>query len=117
MTKKYQEIALDISPYLSALRKEIPEVMDEFFTMSKAAQKEGALSSKTKELIALCLGIASHCDGCIAFHMQTLIKLGLTRRELLEALSVAIYMGGGPSVMYGADALRAFDEMENRPLA
>ena len=113
MTKSYKDITGDISPSLAKLRKEIPEVMTAFSAMAAAATKDGALNKKTKELIALALGIAGHCDGCIGFHMHTLVKLGLTREELLETLSMAIYMGGGPSLMYAADALKAFEEFSS----
>lgn len=110
MTKKYKEITHDISLSLAKLRKEIPEVMSGFSALAQAASKEGALNKKTKELIALALGVASRCDGCIGFHVQALVKLQVTREELLETLGMAIYMGGGPSLMYAADALSAFEE-------
>lgn len=111
MTKSYKEITADLAPFMAKLRKEKPEVMNGFSSMAQAATKDGALDIKTKELIALALGIAAHCDGCIGFHMQTLIKLGMKREELLETLSIAIYMGGGPSYIYAANALKAFEEM------
>jgi AhpD family alkylhydroperoxidase len=110
MTKNYKEITTDILTSLSKMRKEIPDVMNGFNTLAQAATKEGALDKKTKELIALALGIAAHCDGCIGFHTQALVKLGVTREEFLETLSMAIYMGGGPSLMYAAEALHAFEE-------
>lgn len=81
-----------------------------FSSLAQAATKDGALDKKTKELIALALGVASKCDGCIGFHSQALVKLGATRAELLETLGMAVYMGGGPSLMYAADALAAFEE-------
>jgi len=54
--------------------------------------------------------VASHCDPCIGFHAQALAKLGATRQEVDEMLGVAVYMGGGPSLMYAASAITAFDE-------
>lgn len=60
MTKNYKEITNTISTSLSKMRKEIPDVMNGFNALAQAATKEGALSKKTKELIALALGIASH---------------------------------------------------------
>lgn len=110
MSKSYKEITRDISASLAKVRKEIPDVMAGFSAMASAATKDGVLDKKTKELIALALGVASRCDGCIGFHVQTLIKLGSSREELLETLGMAIYMGGGPSLMYAADALRAYEE-------
>ncbi len=110
MTKLYKDITGSISSSLVKLRKEMPDVMNAFSALSQAATKEGALDKKTKELIALALGIAGHCDGCIGFHVQTLIKLGVKREEFLEMLAMTVYMGGGPSLMYAAEALNAFEE-------
>lgn len=111
MSKDYKEITTDISTYMAKMRKEIPDVMNGFYSLSQAATKDGVLDKKTKELIALALGVAARCDGCIGFHTQALIKLGVSRQEFLETLGMAVYMGGGPSLMYAADALRAFEEL------
>ncbi|OGT45858.1 MAG: alkylhydroperoxidase [Gammaproteobacteria bacterium RIFCSPHIGHO2_12_FULL_41_20] len=111
MAKSYKDIAQDSSGALAKLRKDIPEVMSGFSALAQAATKDGALDKKTKELVAIALAVAARCDGCIGLHMQTVIKLGTTRAELLETLGMAIYMGGGPSAVYAADALKAFDEL------
>ena len=109
--KNYKNITGRIRDGVGKLRSELPEIMSGFQAMSKAAAgTDGALDRKTKELIALAVGVAAHCDGCIGFHTQTLHKLGATREEVAEALGVAVYMGGGPSLMYAADAMHAFDE-------
>jgi AhpD family alkylhydroperoxidase len=113
MVKNYKEITGGISSSLAKLRKEIPDTMTAFSALAQSATKEGALDKKTKELIALALGIAAHCDGCIGFHVQALVKLGVKREEFLEMLSMAIYMGGGPSLMYAAEALSAFEEFSS----
>lgn len=110
MSDKFSHITKDISSQLAKMRKEIPEVMSGFSALSQAAYKDGALDKKTKELIAMALAVAKQCPGCIGFHSQTLVKLQASREELLEALSMAIYMGGGPSLMYAAEALEAFEE-------
>jgi AhpD family alkylhydroperoxidase len=70
------------------------------------------LDKKTKELIALALGVAARCDGCLGFHTQALAKLGASRQEIIETLGMATYMGGGPSLMYAADALSAFEQTQ-----
>lgn len=110
MTKQYKDITTDISAYTKVLRELIPDTMAGFTSMAKAATTTKVLDEKTKELIALALGVAAHCDGCLGFHTRTLVKLGATREEVAEALGMAIYMGGGPSLMYAADAMRAFDQ-------
>jgi AhpD family alkylhydroperoxidase len=110
MTKNYREITQSVSAALSKYRTSQPEIMKGFNALSSASLRDGALSEKTKELIALALGVAGHCDACIGFHVRTLVKLGVTRPELEEALGVAVYMGGGPSLMYAAEALTAFEQ-------
>ena len=110
MTKNYRDITSSVSKSLSRFREDIPDVMKSFGAFGQSATRDGALDRKTKELIALCLGVAGHCDACIGFHMKTLIKLGATRAEVEEALGVCVYMGGGPSLMYAADALAAFEQ-------
>ncbi|ESQ85355.1 carboxymuconolactone decarboxylase family protein [Asticcacaulis benevestitus] len=110
MTKDYIQITKDISANLKGLRKDIPETMQGFSAMAQGALKDGALSKKTKELIALAIGVSTRCDGCIGFHAEALVKLGTTTQEVEEALGMAIYLGGGPSLMYAADAMAAFEQ-------
>lgn len=111
MTKSFSAITRDISQTLGTLRKEIPETMQAFTAMAKSAMAPGALSALDKELIALAIGVASHCDACIGFHVKALIRLGVTREQLMEMLGVCTYMGGGPTLMYAAEAVRAYDEL------
>lgn len=111
MSKDYKEITANITAGMAAIRKDLPDLMQGFAGMAQGATKDGALSKKTKELIALALGVAGHCDGCIGFHTQTLIKLGATKEEVVEALGMAVYMGGGPSLMYAAEAIQAYEQL------
>jgi AhpD family alkylhydroperoxidase len=83
--------------------------------LAQAATRDGALDRKTKELIALAIGIATRCDGCIGFHMEALVRLGATRQEVEETLGMAVYIGGGPSLMYAADAISAYEQFEKQP--
>lgn len=112
MSKDCKQITQDISSSISTLRKEAPELMKGFSELANAATKEGVLDKKTKELIALALGVAARCDGCLGFHTQALVKLGATKQEVIETLGMALYMGGGPSLMYAADAINAFEQAQ-----
>ena len=109
-THKYRDLTQTISAGLSSLRSSTPEVMKSFHDLGRAATADGALDAKTKELIALALSVAARCDPCIGFHTKALVKLGATRQEVDETLGVTTYMGGGPSLMYAANAAAAFDE-------
>ncbi|QUJ76727.1 carboxymuconolactone decarboxylase family protein [Sulfitobacter albidus] len=95
---------------IGTLQKQTPGMFEGFGAMSKAAKRTGALDEKTKELIALGIAISTRCDSCIGFHVKSLVRLGLTREEMCEALEMIGYMGGGPSIAYGAKALEAYDE-------
>lgn len=110
MSKDYKAITSSISASMGKLRKEVPEVLSAFSQIAKAATEEGALDKKTKELIALAIGVAAHCDGCIGFHTQALSRLDASKAEVAEALGMAVYMGGGPSLMYAAEAMDAFEQ-------
>lgn len=106
----FVELTQTVSKNLATLRSDIPDVMKGFSDLARSATRDGALDKKTKELIALTLGVAAHCDACIGFHVQALVKLGASKAEVEEALGMAVYMGGGPSLMYSANAVAAFEE-------
>lgn len=109
----YRALTRATSARLGTLRDGSPDVMKSFGDLGRFAMDDGVLSKTTKELMALALGVAAHCDACIGYHTQALVKLGATRQELDETLGVAVYMGGGPSLMYAANAIAAFEEFSN----
>ena len=97
-----------INENLRALRVGAPDVMKAFGALTMTAHAGKALDARTKELIALAIAVSSRCDDCIAFHVKASLDRGATRDEIVETLGVAIYMGGGPSVMYASHALAAY---------
>jgi AhpD family alkylhydroperoxidase len=96
---------------MGAVRAALGETAPAFAGLAKAATRAGALDPKTKELIALAIGIAARCDGCLAYHAKALVRLGATREEVAEMIGMAVYMGGGPSMIYGAKAFDAFEAL------
>ena len=114
MSKSFAQITHDVSQGLAAMRKELPDTMKGFNDLARAALSEGAIDALHKELIALAIGISSRCDACIGFHIKALIRLGVTREQLMETLAICTYMGGGPTLMYAAEAVRAYDELMPR---
>lgn len=111
MSQSFPDLIDDLNAAITALRAGAPEPMRAFSGLAREALKPGVLDTKTKELIATAISVAVRCDGCIGFHAKAAIKAGATREEILETLSMAIYMGAGPSMIYAAEALRAFDEL------
>ena len=110
-TFEHAELIQNINESLTPFRKSQPDTMQAFGQLARSAMAEGAISAKNKELIALAIGITQHCSGCVAFHVKALLKLGCTREELEEMLSICVYMGGGPALMYSAEALKAWDTL------
>lgn len=110
MSKSFKIIIQDISKALLGFRKEAAAPMAGFDAMAKAAMAEGTLSALNKELIATAIAVSTRCDGCIGFHVRALVRLGASREQVNEMLAVSVYMGGGPSLMYAAEVLRAYDE-------
>lgn len=116
MSKNYVEMAQDLTKMIGKFAKKQSATMTGFQSLMKSATADGALNPKTKELIALGIAIAARCDGCIAFHTQKLVKLAVTQEEFMETLSMAVYMGGGPSLMYAAAAIEAFEQFTETTL-
>lgn len=108
-TFDHPTLVQQINESLGPFRKSQPEAMKGFAQLAQASMADGALSAKHKELIALAIGVSQRCSGCIGFHVKALKKLGATREELEEMLTVCVYMGGGPALMYTAEALKAWD--------
>lgn len=110
---EFKSLVKDVSAQMRHMRETQQDLMTAFSQLAAAGTKEGALSKKTREFVALGIAVASRCDDCIGFHVQALVKLGITRAELEEVLGTAVYMGGGPSMMYATHALAAFEQFSS----
>lgn len=115
MSKNYPEIHEHLEGLIGQLADEAPGAMRGFMRMHEGAIAGGALDSGMKELIALGIAIAVHCDGCIAYHVHDALRAGATRDQIVETIGVAVMMGGGPAVVYGAEALEAVDQFSLVP--
>lgn len=110
MIKDYSKNYNDLTKLMSELGTKIPETMKGFTSLHKASITEGALTTKTKELIALGIAITVRCDGCIAFHVNDALKSGASSQEIMETIGVAVLMGGGPALVYGCEAMEALNQ-------
>ena len=117
MNHDWPKMTQDLSQAIKELRVGAPESMKAFSALAKAALEPKALDTKTKELIALAIAVAIRCDGCVAFHAEAAVKQGATRDEAMETMAMAVYMGAGPSVMYAAQAVEAFDQFSAKKAA
>lgn len=109
-TDNWPDLTKQLSGMLRDLRVGNPDVMKTFTGMAQVALAPKALDTKTKELIALAIGIATRCDDCIAFHAKAAVDQGASEQEVQETIAMAIYMGAGPSVMYASHALQAYKQ-------
>lgn len=110
MGKRFTEAADQVAAGIGLIREGSPDAAKAFGSLAVAATASRTIDSKTKELMALAVSIAVHCEGCVAYHTRAAHRHGASRQELAETVALAVYMGGGPAAVYGADALRAFDE-------
>ncbi len=110
--KNYPKHYEQLVQQMGKLGQAIPNTMTSFSKLHKSSLADGVLNPKTKELIALGIAITVRCDGCIAFHVHDAMKAGATKEEITETIGVAIMMGGGPSVVYGCEALEAVEQFE-----
>lgn len=96
---------------VGAFSKAAPDVMKAFSGVSKVATKAGEFDAGQRELIAVALAVATHCDDCIVYHVEAAKKHGASEDALIEVLEVAVEMGGGPAVMYASRAHEAWQNI------
>jgi AhpD family alkylhydroperoxidase len=108
--KNFPDHYQELNSWMDKLGLAMPDVMHGFGALHESSLREGALNSKTKELIALGIAITVRCDGCISFHVHDAMQAGASKEEVAETVAVAILMGGGPSVVYGIEAMQALSQ-------
>ena len=102
--------------WLVKFEKKCPTGATSFYNLHDTIMsQEGKLSIKEKEFIALGIAVSKRCEPCITYHTAAAMKSGATEEEILEAASVAIYMGGGPAfsnIEHVINALEALSDMK-----
>ena len=112
MAKSPKDILAEFQANMPKLQKALPQVTNVFAKMLMPdVLKDGVLSTKQKELIALGIAICSTCDYCIAIHVKKSFEAGATKEEIAETCGVAILMGGGPALTYSTFVMQAIEEM------
>ena len=106
---------LDWNEYREQLLKAIgdlgrlsPLTVRGYRELSGAGTTTARLDAKTRELIALAVGVRRQCDGCITTHVDAARKHGATAEEIAEALGVAIAVNAGAALVYSARVMDAF---------
>ncbi|MDI3535279.1 MAG: hypothetical protein PWQ82_1644 [Thermosediminibacterales bacterium] len=99
-TKNPKQILDEFLGGLNEFGAKAPQQTKAFMNLLDACYKEGALSTKTKELISVAIGAYNRCEYCIVFHVYKALEAGATPEEIIEAAMVAVAFGGGPSMAY-----------------
>ena len=94
------------------MKEQIPDTVSGFAGMFSKIMKDGALSLREKELVALGIGIAERCAPCIRLHVKKCLEAGATKEQILEASSVAVMMGGGPAYTHIPVVIDTLEELE-----
>jgi len=81
-----------------------------FWALDSRAYEPGALDEKTKELLGLATSMVLKCDDCVTYHIVRCIQLGVTDEELLEALNVALVVGGSITIPHIRRAVETMDK-------
>ena len=113
--RRYQKEYNHLVRMMKQLEIELPETIAGYGKMERYHMMDGAMSAKNKELLALGMSLVTKCDGSMLLHLRHAIKSGATRAEVLEVVSVAIMMGGGPIVVQATRALEALKQFEKKP--
>ena len=108
MMMDWNEYRKQVGAVVADISKLSPDTVRGYAQISAAAGKPGHLDAKTREMIALAVGVTRQCDGCIAVHIDAAVKAGATREEITDALSVAVAINAGAALVYSARALDAY---------
>ncbi len=84
-----------------------------FFNMDTNTYRDGALSSQTKELLGLVASTVLRCNDCIDYHLEQCAKAGSAKAEIVDALNVALIVGGSiviPHLRHATETLELLEE-------
>jgi AhpD family alkylhydroperoxidase len=87
-------------------------VIKRFFRVDTLTYRDGALPTRTKEMLGLSSSMVLRCDDCIKYHILQCYKLGVTRAEFFDIFSVALTVGGSIVIPHLRRAVEFLDELE-----
>ena len=96
---------------LHELIDEAPE-LEQFAGFIHSAEATDVIDNKTKELMSLAISVVVRCDHCILWHTDAALDAGATHEEIVDALKIAVVMGGGPAMTYAVEAYRTLEALE-----
>lgn len=112
MAEDVQAWFQDFKKSAGKLKEQAPDAMNGFGGMFAKIMKDGVVPLKTKELIAVSIGVAIQCEPCIRLHVQKCLDVRCTKEEILEATSVAVMMSGGPAYTHMPMVLETIEALQ-----
>jgi len=100
----------EINEMMKEMSKKYPRLQQGFSKFMMTTMQEGKVDIKTKELIALAVGIVTGCEWCIVYHAKKALECGLTKEEIIEASYVTVLMAGAPALMHFVPLVTALEE-------
>ncbi|HKS93360.1 MAG TPA: carboxymuconolactone decarboxylase family protein [Gammaproteobacteria bacterium] len=86
-------------------------VIKRVFSVDSLAYADGALPARTKELLGLTASMVLRCDDCVSYHIGQCVESGCSKDEIVEAMSVALVVGGTIVIPHMRRAMEFMDEM------
>lgn len=94
MAKSVEEFNAYRSKMNEKLLADNNKIVKRIFNLDTNAFTEGALPKKTKEILGLGNSLVLRCDDCVRYHLEECHKLGLSKEEVVEAMSISLLIGG-----------------------
>ena len=82
-----------------------------FLRLDSATYEDGALDARTKELLGLVASAVLRCNDCIDYHLEQCVKAGFSREQLVDAINVALVVGGSIVIPHARHAMLSMDEL------
>ena len=90
------------------------KIVKRIFNLDTNAFAEGALSKRTKELLGLGNSLVLRCDDCVRYHLEACFDLGISKEEVVEALSISLLIGGTIVIPHLRRAYEYWEALESR---
>jgi AhpD family alkylhydroperoxidase len=104
---------VDFQESMDKMKEHTPSMLRGFSQLFTNVMSDGAITLRDKELVAVGIAVAQQCEPCIKLHVKKSLEAGATKEQILEAASVAVMMGGGPSYTHipvVIETLEAFED-------
>ncbi len=112
-----KNIVQEFNAYREKMNKSMLEdnnkIIKRIFNLDTNAYMEGALSKKTKELLGLGNSLVLRCDDCVRYHLEECHKLGLTKEEVVEGMSISLLIGGTIVIPHLRRAFEYWEALES----